>query len=112
MAKIRFETETRRPSVPFQLVRYFEEELQRCGIPIRFEATIDRECGYAKRLLRLCKGRKGEAEALIREFAKDKWEREHNRSLSRVGNMADELRARIIQGQQRAARHSDEILVL
>lgn len=112
MAKIKPRVRRGRVSVPFQLVKFFEERLQERGIPIQFKSSLDRECGSAKALLKLCKGRRKEAEALIQEFVKDDWEREHNRSLSRVVSLADDLRARVIQNQKRASESSDEILPL
>ena len=59
-----------KPSSPFELVKFFEAQLQEQNIPIRFDVSMNRECRHAKTLLRLCKGRRQEAEALIREFVK------------------------------------------
>lgn len=104
----------REGSKPFQLVKYFERALRGKGVPIQFELSLDRECRHARLLLRACKSDFAEAQLLIAEFVEDEWERQHNRSLSRVVALVDELRTRFRERQRKKARAvlPDDILRL
>jgi len=87
---------------PYQVVRYFQEALNRAGNPIRFteESGMPKQRSHAKRLIAACKSSRVEVEALIAEFVKDPWEVKHNPDLARVLAQADVLRAAIEMRQK------------
>lgn len=91
---------------PYQVVRYFQEALNKAGNPIRFteESGMPRQRSHAKRLIAACKGNRAEVEALIQEFVRDEWEVKHNPCLARVLARADVLRAAVEVRQREEAQ--------